>query len=216
MNDSLITEITLECLMNKNQYAKRVSEQSVITKKDTIRKDKKFYKKRIFDLTKKLLNNEKPETMYPDVGSAFDAYARVCVEYFKVLDKSDIIQEDYNGMTAENLNAVPLDPSYNSQEVNLAMMRSIKISEPNSLEKLVKRTATKLEKKQFVPMQKDINLKDPTLKNKGICKKNNINNKYEETPEKNNTDKKYNKNKTDKTNKKNSENPEETTIPIPK
>ena len=56
MNDSLITEITLECLMNKNQYAKRVSEQSVTTKKDTIRKDKKFYKKRIFDLTKKLLN----------------------------------------------------------------------------------------------------------------------------------------------------------------
>jgi hypothetical protein len=207
MNDDLITEITLECLMNKNQYAKRVSEQSITTKKDTIRKDKKFYKKRIFDLTKKLLNNEKPETMYPDVGSAFDSYARVCVEYFKVLDKSDIIQEDYNGMSDENLNSVPLDPSYNSQEVNLAMMRSIKISEPNSLEKLVKRTATKLEKKQFVPMQKDINLKDPNLKNKGICKKNNINNKYEETPEKDNKD---------KTNKKNSEKPEETTNPNPK
>jgi hypothetical protein len=204
--------------MNKNQYAKRVSEQSVTTKKDTIRKDKKFYKKRIFDLTKKLLNNEKPETMYPDVGSAFDAYARVCVEYFKVLDKSDIIQEDYNGMSSENLNTVPLDPSYNSQEVNLAMMRSIKISEPNSLEKLVKRTATKLEKKQFVPMQKDINLKDPTLKNKGICKKNNINNKYEETHEKdnkNNTDKTNKKNNSEKTNK-NCEKPEETTNPNPK
>jgi len=32
-------------------------------------------------------------------------------------------------------------------------------------------------------MQKDINLKDPVLKNKGIRKKNNINNKYEETSE---------------------------------
>ena len=31
-----------------------------------------------------------------------------------------------------------------------------------------------------LPKQKDINLKDPALKNKGIRKKKNINNKYED------------------------------------
>jgi hypothetical protein len=51
---------------------------------------------------------------------------------------------------------------------------------------------SKLEKKAIIPLQKDINLKDPNLKNKGICKKNNINNKYEETSEKNNTEKTQN------------------------
>jgi hypothetical protein len=184
MTEQLISDITLECLMNKQQYAKHIG-QSSQTKKDSIRKDKKFYKKRIFDLTRRLLNNEKPETMYPDVGTAFDDYARVCIEYFKVIDKADIIQEDYTGISEETLNSIPLDSSYDAGEANLLMMRTIKITEPNALEKLVKRTKTKLEKKQFTPLQKDINLKDPNLKNKGICKKKNIDNKYEEISEKN-------------------------------
>jgi hypothetical protein len=188
MDDQLITEITLECLMNKQQYAKHCG-QNTTTKKDSIRKDKKFYKKRIFDLTKRLLNNEKPETMYPDVGSAFDSYARVCIEYFKILDKSDIIQEDYAEINADSLNKLPADPSYNAVEESMLMMRSIKITEPNALEKLVKRTSAKLEKKPIIPLQKDINLKDPNLKNKGISKKNNINSKYEETHEKDNSKK---------------------------
>ena len=179
MCDQLISEITLECLMNKQQYAKHIGQNATI-KKDSIRKDKRFYKKRIFDLTKRLLNNEKPETMYPDVGSAFDSYIRVCIEYFKVLDRSDIIQEDYIGVEDGILNNKPMDPSYNAVEESMLMMRSIKITEPNALEKLVKRTTHKLEKKAIIPLQKDINLKDPNLKNKGICKKNNISNKYED------------------------------------
>jgi len=75
---------------------------------------------------------------------------------------------------------IPLDASYNTDEANMLMMRTIKITEPNALEKLVKRTTTKLQKKPIMPLQKDINLKDPNLKNKGICKKNNIDNNYEE------------------------------------
>jgi hypothetical protein len=188
MTDQLITEITLECLMNKQQYEKHIGKSDTVYR-DTIRKDKRFYKKRIFDLTKKLLNNEKPETMYPDVGSAFDAYARVCVEYFKVLDRSDIIQEDYAEFKDDILKNNSQNVSYNAEESNKLIMRSIKIAEPNALEKLIKRTRTKIEKKQIVPLKKNINLKDPTLKNKGICKKNNINNKYDEESEKNKQDK---------------------------
>jgi len=184
MADQLISEITLECLMNKNQYAKYIGKTNTETK-TSIKKDIKFYRRRIFDLTKKLLNNEKPETMYPDVGSAFDTYARVCIEYFKVLDKSDIIQEDYTGINVDSISSIPVDASYNTEAANMLMMRSIKITEPNALEKLVKRKTSKLEKKQIVPIQKDINLKDPNLKNKGICKKNNINNNYEDISKKN-------------------------------
>ena len=67
-------------------------------------------------------------------------------------------------------------------------MRLVKITEPNSLEKLVKRTMIKNvdAKPNIPPKQKEINLKDPILKNKGIRKKKNITNKYDETkiPEK--------------------------------
>ena len=190
MSEEFVNQVTLKCLMNKDQYNKYVKNNTIKLPNSVNKKDKKFYKKRIFDLTKRLLNNEKPETMYPDVGSAFDSYIRVCIEYFKVLDRSDIIQEDYIGVEDGILNNKPMDPSYNAVEESMLMMRSIKITEPNALEKLVKRTTTKIcQKVPIIPMQKDINLKDPVLKNKGIRKKNNINNKYEETHEKNNTEK---------------------------
>jgi len=185
MTENIISELTLECLMNKSQYAKYLSQsEGKPNNKIVNKKEKKFYKRRIFDLTKQLLNNEKPEMMLPDVSSAFDSYAKICIEYFKALDKTDIIQSDYDGFVdGESLGSNTLSESEQA-ELNKLLMRSIKITEPNALEKLVKRTTTKIcQKAPIIPMQKDINLKDPILKNKGNRKKNNITNKYEETSE---------------------------------
>ena len=184
MTEQMISDITLEYMMNKDQYAKYIGKNN-INKKDSSRKDKKFYRKRIIDLTKKLLNNEKPETMYPDVTSAFEYYTKICVEYFKVLDKTDILQEDYIDISANSVNEAKNDfVSETSIDADNLMMRSIKIQEPNALEKLVKRKSTKMKKQTILPLQKNINLKDPNLKNKGICKKNNIDNKYEQISQK--------------------------------
>lgn len=195
MTENVMTELTLECLMNKTQYAKYISQsQGKSNNKIVNKKEKKFYKRRIFDLTKQLLNNEKPEMMLPDVSSAFDSYAKMCIEYFKALDKTDIIQSDYDGFIDELGSGSNTLSESEQAELNQLLMRTIKITEPNALEKLVKRTTTKIcQKAPIIPMQKDINLKDPLLKNKGIRKKNNINNKYEESSEKKETD------KTDKT-----------------
>ena len=180
MTEQMISDITLEYMMNKDQYAKYIGKNN-INKKDSNRKDKKFYRKRIIDLTKKLLNNEKPETMYPDVTSAFEYYTKICVEYFKILDKTDILQEDYTDLSSNSVNEIKNDfVSESSIDADNLMMRSIKIQEPNALEKLVKRKSTKMKKQTILPLQKNINLKDPNLKNKGICKKNNIDNKYEQ------------------------------------
>uniref|UniRef100_A0A6C0K369 Uncharacterized protein n=1 Tax=viral metagenome TaxID=1070528 RepID=A0A6C0K369_9ZZZZ len=190
MTENVMTEMTLECLMNKTQYAKYISQsQGKSNNKIINKKEKKFYKRRIFDLTKQLLNNEKPKMMFPDVSSAFDSYVKVCIEYFKALDKTDIIQSDYDGFIDELGTGIGALSESEQAELNKLLMRSIKITEPNALEKLVKRTTTKIcQKAPIIPMQKDINLKDPVLKNKGIRKKNNINNKYEESSEKKETD----------------------------
>jgi len=185
MTENTISEFTLECLMNKSQYEKYLNQvKGIPTSKTVNKKEKKFYKRRIFDLTKQLLNNEKPEMMFPDVSSAFDLYAKVCIEYFKALDKTDIIQSDYDGFVEDDAIGSNTLSESEQVELNKLLMRSIKITEPNALEKLVKRTTTKIcQKAPVIPIQKDINLKDPILKNKGIRKKNNINNKYEETSE---------------------------------
>ena len=57
-------------------------------------------------------------------------------------------------------------------------MRKINVKQ-NSLDAFVKKK--KNPKEIILPKQKKINLKDPLLKNKGIIKKKNIINKYEET-----------------------------------
>jgi len=51
-------------------------------------------------------------------------------------------------------------------------MRSIKI--PNGLEKFVKITTTKKQEEIILPKIKEIDLQEPTLRNKGIQKKENI------------------------------------------
>jgi hypothetical protein len=118
------------------------------------------------------------------VTNSFQTYIKACVDYFKTLDKTDILQEDYqtidNSIKIDRNNEINVDNISNTQEANQLMMRSIKIQEPNSLEKLVKRTQTKYVKQMILPREKDINLKDPILKNKGIREKKNITNKYEE------------------------------------
>ena len=186
LSDKKVSDIDLEYLINKDLYGKSIDSKMQPHITINNKKDKKFYKKRIYDLTKQLLSNEQPPTLFPDVRNTFDNYIKTCISYFKIIDTSDIIQEDYDDLLGSISNATGLDNIdnidniNNIDEVNKLMMRSIKIMEPNALEKLVKRTITKKEIEPIIPQQKDINLKDPVLKNKGIRKKKNITNKYDE------------------------------------
>ena len=188
MSDNLISKLTIEYLMNKDQYARYISQNQQTSDTKTInKKDKKFYKRRIFDLTKQLLNNEKPQQIFPDVSTAFDSYAKICIEYFKILDKTDILQEDYDGLT-DAVNPNDSSIAENTQtEVNKLLMRSFNITEPNALEKLVKRTSTKIAQKPLImPIQKDINLKDPALRVKGIKNEQKHEQKHEHIGKNNN------------------------------
>jgi len=171
------SEITLECLMNKSTYLKYIKNQNIEENKTkTNLKDRKFYKKRIYDLTKQLMHNEvSPST---EISKTFENYINSCIRHFQILDKTDILQEDYANIIQMNLTNNKIE---SIEEANKSMMRFVKMYEPNSLEKIVKRTVTKMAAPDPVlPKQKNINLKDPILRNKGICKKNNISNKYED------------------------------------
>lgn len=181
MSENYINQITLDYLINKENYKKigKASSGNYSNSfKNANRKDKKFYRKRILNLTKDLLLfQENKDPILPDVKKAFEIYVKTCVEYFQTLDKSDIIQEEYNEL--EELGALDIleniEYTENPNTINVAdnlMMRSIKI---NPLDKYVKRTILKKEE-PIIPIQKEINLHEPYLKNKGICKKKNITN----------------------------------------
>ncbi len=190
-----ILDLNLEYLLNKDQYNKYLNNKNPNTSK-RVRKDKKFYKKRVFELTKQLLNNETPDRLTSDVVSRFDNYYKAGIEYFKILDKTDIIQYDYIDISSSySLENTDLNTNYIIRDLSngiginnecdiLLTTRSFDLPKKATLDNFVKVTNIKI-KKEIIPLKKKINLKDPMLKIKGIGlsiqkKINNIDNKYEE------------------------------------
>jgi hypothetical protein len=189
MSESFINQVTLDCLLNKQQYNKYLFNK---TEKVSNRKDKKFYRKRIFSLTKELLlTKERPEFLFPDVEYAFDNYVNSCIQYFKTIDSNDIIQNEYSSFvgiaTLSNITGLADDDAddedfQSKEDADKLLMRSINISK-SSLDNFVKTKLTKKAEEMVLPKQKDINLADPILKTKGVLKfdkKKNITNKYDE------------------------------------
>ena len=73
--------------------------------------------------------------------------------------------------------------------MNSEIMRKINVK-TNTLDNFIIRNVIKKPEPEFLPIQKEINLKDPSLRVKGISKKKNLNNTYEETPIEENKDNK--------------------------
>jgi hypothetical protein len=204
MSEDLIHQITLDCLVNKYVYTKM---QNTNKTRNINKKEKKFYRKRILNLSKDLLlkkDNDYDE-INPDIKSSFDNFIKTCIHYFKIIDRNDILQEDFKNFdeqiqtdtikTNELVSGGELNNNnnYNSETDNKLFMRSIKIR--NGLENFVTIKSTKKQDEIVLPKIKDINLEEPTLRNKGIIKKDNINIKYDENKIQNEKQKKNEKNK---------------------
>jgi hypothetical protein len=178
MSEQLIHQITMECLMNKDFLEKSKWE----TQTNANTKDTKFYKKRIIQLTKDILNKEPPSELLADVAQAFHHYVKTCVRYFKIIDKTDILQDDYKDFAILEtiLNDASCNPVLKKEEMDKCMMRSIKVKKP-SLDTFVIKTVKNPADEPILPKQKKLNLKDPQLKTKGLKngKKENINTIYE-------------------------------------
>ena len=182
MSDAFVNQVTLDCLLNKEMFNKHVKTQKA---KLINKEERKFYKKRIYNLFKELLiTKEEPEDLLPDVKYAYDNFIYSCINYFKTIDNNDLNQEEYKNLNNEepDISNIPELNDNNlktEEEANKLLMRSIKITTP-PLDKFVKRKTTKVEEQIIMPKQKEINLSDPELKLKGINKKKNITNKYDE------------------------------------
>ncbi len=229
-----------------------MTNKTVIAQKN---KEKDFYRNRISHLTEELLLNNEVDGLFVDVSFAFENYVKTCIHYFKIIDESDIIQNDYNGLagqnaiTDENVNAsadedVDEDTSAdededtsnsldngeeeedlcedlgededvhededlnediyvevlededeedkeeedledNKDDDKMKMMMHSARMMTGTLDKFMMlkppTSAAITPKKKcadVLPTQKEINLENPDLMNKGICKKKNMNNKY--------------------------------------
>jgi len=185
-SDAFLNQASLDYLINMKQYKNHFisSNENTLNKKIN-RKDKKFYRRRILGLTKDLLYKEESEIgVSPDIKCAFDNLVKTCIHYFKILDRNDIIQEDYNGFNKDINEEIKEEKNINESEQFLKeeneklLMRSVKMTS-HPLDNFIKIKMTKQIEELIIPQQKEINLKDPILKNKGVIKKKNIINNYD-------------------------------------
>lgn len=187
MSETYVNQVTLDCLLNRELIESHLKSKM---SKSVNRKDKKFYRKRIYNLVKELLivkDENMDNNIPPDVRYAFDNFVKTCVVHFKNTDTSDIIQSDYKNIEESVLigNDIPElnDDKLTKEDADKLLLRTIKVN-TNSLDHFVKKKPIANKREMILPKQKNIDLKDPALKMKGVVakdKKKNLNNKYEET-----------------------------------
>jgi len=165
MSNTYVNQITLDCLLNKELYNNHLMSKKT---QQINKEERKFYKKRLFNLFKEIITGNDPEDLSPDVTYAYNNFINASIQYLKTKDTNDIIQKEYNDFIPECSN-ITEDVSMNYIDADKLLMRQIKIDVP-TLDKYVKRTSTKKPDQIILPKQKDINLKTPELKTKGLQK----------------------------------------------
>ena len=188
--------ITLECLTNPGFYDKYNLKKNNPNK--ISKADRKFYKKRIINETKKMLRNDFDT---PALKEIFNQYVISLVDYFKIVDKRDILQEDYKNNPPQDKEYYDnvLDEILDISDNNLNNLNNL-ISPDQLLFKTANETK-KITLDNFVvkhnppkeniiyPEQKEINLKEPSLKTKGLKMKALKSTQIKSSVEKENIDK---------------------------
>jgi hypothetical protein len=172
MSQSFVDQITLDFLLNKEMMGKHVMKQR---EKQIDKQDFQFYKKRILYLFEELISNDYTEDLSPDVKYAYDTFIKTTINYFKIVDNNDLLQEEYKDLDflpelSDNENgndSKNLDISGNFMEADKLIMRSVKMDLP--LDKYVKQGSNKTRDNNVIlPKQREVDLMNPELKNKGI------------------------------------------------
>ena len=135
-----------------------------------MKKDKKFYKKRILAVTKKLFKDEDYNNSNKIPRNIFDNYTSKMIEFFKETDLNEVRQTQYKDFEKEES---LLNMSDNDiEKLNLMdydFTESQQVKQKTIEECLNIKKSSKEEKKIFLPIKEEYDLK--TKKNK---KKRNI------------------------------------------
>ena len=150
-----------------NQARRKMVEKEEEEKNKISKGDKKFYKKRIIQLTKDLLKKESDNNI---INSSFNAYIKTAIDFFQFIDKKEIMQEEYKDL--EKIKAKNnKEKKFESLENDKLMMKEIKNKTNDNIKNFAIVTNKKKKEKKIIPMQKKIDLKTDELKNKGVKKK---------------------------------------------
>tara|TARA_Y100000589_G_scaffold259671_1_gene249274 strand:+ start:503 stop:1033 length:531 start_codon:yes stop_codon:yes gene_type:complete len=163
-NNNIMDE--LEYLMNPCMYEKWMKKNEKKIKVSDLKTDVKFYKKRIIQLTKDMM---KGHHITNSVNKAHNEYMKSCVAYLRFLDTKDILQEEYKD--------IPEQPDISDDDIegdpNNNLINPSYLHKQNKIEDYidVKKISNVPKNDTYLPEKKDLKLKDPELKKKGVKKK---------------------------------------------
>ena len=130
-----------------------------------------FYKERIKNMVRNLMDGEKINTV---IDSSFENFIEKSIEYLQFIDKRDILQNEYSSVDT-SLNPIKFKNKFTLNETNeLIVKKKTNIKDMSSYVKVKKK---KVKKKIYLPEKKNINLKVEELKHKNIEEYNSINKK---------------------------------------
>ncbi len=203
--DMNIDDLTLRYFTNKEFSSKlQKDKQSMANRSIRRTKEVRFYSKRVVEMTRNLLalNKKKDKEDTTDVceenamshvpqhlQDAFSCYVDQCIEYFQSIDMCDILQHDLQDVVTNEATAT-------RDTVTTDMNPSGKIDADNAFVKSIRPKPQHGGLNQFIlrkhrpdqqtpaPRQRDVNLTDPALKNKGVRKKKNIDSTHEDQDQK--------------------------------
>jgi hypothetical protein len=102
---SACDKLTMDTMINSAAYSKYISrkDNETKTKLDETKTERRFYKKRIVELTKQLIKNM-DHVKDSSVVNACSAYFNACIMHFKFIDLSDTIQTEHYVEPSNNNN----------------------------------------------------------------------------------------------------------------
>ena len=178
-----INYLTLEIMANTESYNKYLKKNN-LDYDSALKKEKRFYRKRIISMTKDILfnnnagsdiniNSSNPSKLDDVILNAFNTYAKVCISYFKFKDTMDTIQGEYKNMNLDACTDADAcvgagDDITDIDDANKLFMRQME-KKVLTLDNYVIKTSPPQDE-MVIPQTKDFNLKDPKYKKKDIKK----------------------------------------------
>ncbi len=101
MNEDLINQLTLNCLISKTQLSKLNKHKKDSSEDLQKINDKQNYKKRVEELFNKLYEGDKPKDLLNDVETGFNYFVDKAIYYLKVVDANGELEKERSGNVPE-------------------------------------------------------------------------------------------------------------------
>tara|TARA_B100000902_G_C27321155_1_gene924599 strand:- start:4845 stop:5432 length:588 start_codon:yes stop_codon:yes gene_type:complete len=173
-----LNNLTLKYFTNKhyiNSVNKKINNENnnQYTDNKINNKEIKFYRKRISNFTKKMLREEVEwNDINSNIKDSYYDYVNLLIEYFKINDRCDELQEEFSYLNKDNDNDDNnVINNIKIENINEIILKN-KISS-STMDNFVLKTGNRKEDDIKYPQEKTINLTAKHLRIKGI-EKNNI------------------------------------------